>query len=353
MRHKILFRVGVGVLAVAVAGGAAAAWWVNSNLDTAARQLPALRSAGYVDHVAEINGGQISYTEGPNNGPALLLIHGQLVDKFNYAPVLPELAKRYHVFAVDCYGHGSSSHDPSRYTTVAHGRDYLAFIKQVIGSPVLLSGHSSGGIISSWLAANADGLVRGVLFEDPPFLTLTLPRAKSTWNWYDLATSAHGFLASGESDWTGWQLQHMRLWDFFGDSKKMFVDRGLAYHASHPGEPIQEWMLPSTMNEMLRPVPAYDPRFGEAFYTGTWNDGFDVEATLRAIKIPVFYERSKVTLSKDGILMGATSDEESAKARSLMSDVAYGEDDSSHSWHWSKPNDFIARIDELRTRVGA
>ena len=35
----------------------------------------------------------------------------------NYSPVLPALAKRYHVFAVDCLGHGESARDPSLYPT--------------------------------------------------------------------------------------------------------------------------------------------------------------------------------------------------------------------------------------------
>jgi hypothetical protein len=50
------------------------------------------------------------------------------------------------------------------------------------------------------LAANHPDLVRGVVLEDPPFFTTMLPRVEKTWNYVDLATGAHTFLASDEED---------------------------------------------------------------------------------------------------------------------------------------------------------
>src|SRR5699024_10720990 len=55
-----------------------------------------------------IDGAKLHYAQGPNNGPALLLIHGQMKDWTTYMRVLPELAKHFQVYAVDCYGHGHS-----------------------------------------------------------------------------------------------------------------------------------------------------------------------------------------------------------------------------------------------------
>jgi pimeloyl-ACP methyl ester carboxylesterase len=58
----------------------------------------------------------------------------------------------------------------------------------VIGETAVVSGHSSGGLLAVWLAANAPDTVRGVILEDPPLFTTTLPRAEKTWNYVDLAT---------------------------------------------------------------------------------------------------------------------------------------------------------------------
>ena len=71
----------------------------------------------------------VNYAEGPDNGPALVLVHGQGMQWEDYARVLPDLAQRYHVFAVDCFGHGESSHDPALYSCEAIGRAFKSFAK--------------------------------------------------------------------------------------------------------------------------------------------------------------------------------------------------------------------------------
>ncbi len=68
--------------------------------------------AGFTEKEATLPGGAVlHYAEGPANGTALLLIHGQTGAWQDYQKVLPALSRHWHVFAVDCYGHGGSSHD--------------------------------------------------------------------------------------------------------------------------------------------------------------------------------------------------------------------------------------------------
>lgn len=352
MWPKIAIGIGIGAAILIVAASGVALTYVTNNLCYFDRQMARVRKAGYREKAAEVNGGRIAYLEGPNSGPALLLIHGQMVDKYNYAPALPELAKSFHVFAVDCYGHGGSSHDPAKYSNAAQGEDLLAFIETVIGEAALVSGHSSGGIISAYLAAKGPVWVRGVLFEDPPFFTLGLPRAKSTWNWVDLASNAHAFLESGESDWPLYCVEHGRLWSFFGKAKDQFLEQARRYRAAHPGEPIKWAWLPPLMNETYRAIPQYDPRFGDVFYRGAWEAGFDLEAALGSIRVPCIYEKSEAKIGADGILMGATSEVEAAEARGLLKDAAFYSDDKGHSWHWQDPEDFVRRLLELNSRAG-
>ena len=71
----------------------------------------ALKQVGAKEKQAELpNGNVINYGEAENDKPALLLIHGQMGQWEDYALVLPELSKNWHVYAVDVYGHGQSSH---------------------------------------------------------------------------------------------------------------------------------------------------------------------------------------------------------------------------------------------------
>lgn len=109
---------------------------------------------------------------------------------------------------------------------MAHGEKLAGFVREVIGEPAYVSGHSSGGVLASWLAGHAQPQVRGTLLEDPPLFTTTLPRAATTWNYVDLATTCHGYLASGSTDWAAYQWQHQRMWRFFKGGEKPFIDEG-------------------------------------------------------------------------------------------------------------------------------
>lgn len=59
------------------------------------RYLQQTLAAGFTEQTAALdNGSVINYGEGPDNGPALLLIHGQGVSWEDYAAVLPELHRK-------------------------------------------------------------------------------------------------------------------------------------------------------------------------------------------------------------------------------------------------------------------
>ena len=109
---------------------------------------------GFAEKQVQVDGATVNYAEGPDNGPALLLVHGQGMEWEDYATVLPELSKRYHVFAVDCFGHGKSAHDPVLYTCSTGGDALIAFAEQVIDGDYLVSGHSSGGVLAAYVAAH-------------------------------------------------------------------------------------------------------------------------------------------------------------------------------------------------------
>lgn len=344
-------RIGIGALSLAVvvaAAGGAWLWWTGIALD---RDVARARAAGFVERDATVDGARIHYAEGPSNGkPALLLIHGQGMDWRGYAAVLPELARDFHVFAVDAFGHGRSAHDPALYSVVTHGQKLAAFIDQVIGEPAFVSGHSSGGVLAAWVAGYAPDRVRGTLLEDPPLFATAFPRATTTWNYVDLATTCHGFLTSGESDWVAYAWRHQRLWRFFGDSAASFIDEGLTYHREHPGQAIKLWWAPqfNRGNELML---AYDPRFGDAFWTGSWNDGFDEAATLKAIRPPVTLVHTKVQYDDEGILMAAMGEEEASRARGLLVGVQFVKVETGHEFHQEDPAHFVALLREVAKRT--
>lgn len=341
-----------GTAGLIVLGATAGGGYVFNNLTYFSRHLSAVERAGVVVQSVELDGRRLNYAEGPAVGPVLLLIHGQSSDWQNYARVLPALMEDFHVFAVDCFGHGGSAWDPDAYSAIAHGEILADFINEVIGEPVIVAGHSSGGHLAGWLGANAPQHVLAVVLEDPPLFTTPLPRAEKTWNYVDLATNAHRFLAAGEDDFVAYQARHTRMWQFFGDGKDWFIDQGLNHRGTHPDEPIKWWSLPPALNESFRALDGYDPRFGNTFYTGAWDVGFDHAATLAGITVPTVLIHTNVDHDDNGILMAAMDDDDAARARSLIPNAQFHKVDSGHNFHWEKPQEFIDILLQLKGRLG-
>lgn len=344
---------GIVLGTLVLAAGLAIGGYAYNNMTYYKRGRDQIAKNGFTEHQVQINGSSYNYAVGPDNGPALLLIHGQEVDWMNYATVLTELRKDFQIYAVDVLGHGASDWDPAKYNLVAIGTDLRDFMDEVIGEPAIVSGHSSGGMLATWLAANAPDQVRGAILEDPPFFTTQLPRAHETWNWQDTASTCHAFLASDEDDYVAYYLQHSKLWEFFGDGAEDFQGSALDYRAKHPGEPVKLWIMPPGMNEVFRGLNSYDPRFGETFYTGSWNDGWDEQATMAAIEIPTVYIHTKVDYSDDGTLLAAASDEEAARATELIPGVEFHQVDSGHGFHWEKPRQYVRIVRDFADRIGA
>jgi pimeloyl-ACP methyl ester carboxylesterase len=100
-----------------------------------------------------------------------------------------------------------------------------------------------------------------------------------------------------------------------------------------------------------RDGPLRPPLRRRAFYTDTWDTGFDHEATLAAIHVPAAFIHTNWSYDSDGILLGATDDKDAARARSLIKGVQFCQVDSGHGFHWEKPDAFVKIVDDLADRV--
>ena len=114
------------------------------------------------------NGTSISYLERKGGDAPLVLLHGITDSAKTYEPLAARIDDRFKVFALDFRGHGESDNPDGPYHTDAYADDVRHFIREVIGSPVLLEGHSLGGAVSVQVGATAPDLVTGLILEDPP-----------------------------------------------------------------------------------------------------------------------------------------------------------------------------------------
>src|SRR5262245_46634137 len=71
-------------------------------------------------------------------GKPLVLLHGLTANKLSCSAMIPALASRRHVFALDFRGHGKSGRAPDdHYHNADYARDVIAFLK-FLDEPTML-----------------------------------------------------------------------------------------------------------------------------------------------------------------------------------------------------------------------
>lgn len=98
-------------------------------------------------------------------GPPMVLVHGGTADRTRWAPVVPLLAQRCTVHAMDRRGRGGSGDHPD-YDIRREGEDVAAVV-EAVGPDVFLVGHSYGALCSLEAALVTDAIGRIVLYEPP------------------------------------------------------------------------------------------------------------------------------------------------------------------------------------------
>ncbi|MDH6462203.1 pimeloyl-ACP methyl ester carboxylesterase [Micromonospora sp. A200] len=116
---------------------------------------------------ADVNGLHLWY-ETHGSGRPLVLLHGGYGAVEMFAPVLPVLAQRRQVVAVDLQGHGRTADvdRPLRYETMAE--DVAALLRHLDLPGVDLLGYSLGGGVALRTAIQHPGLIRRLVLVSTP-----------------------------------------------------------------------------------------------------------------------------------------------------------------------------------------
>lgn len=333
--------------------------YIKQNLTYYHNGLAKVKQAGFTEKQVTIEGYQTNYAEGPDNGVPLLLIHGQGSEWEDYMKVLPELSKKYHVFAIDVYGHGQTDRLPANeYTNVRIGTLIAQFMKQVIKEPAIVSGHSSGGLITIWIAANRPELVKAIILEDPPLFSSIMPRLQKT-SGGDLAKVTHHFVSQKkEKNFQKYYVQNSRYFSFFGFLEKRIINYSVDYINKHPGQPLELFFLPPTVNIYFQGLVHYDPYFGAAWYKNSWYKGFHTEANLAAIQAPTllihtnyWHNHYGSYYDERGVLMAAMDNNDVAKAKSLVKGLKVVNVDSGHLVHFEKSDEYLKILLDFTSKL--
>jgi pimeloyl-ACP methyl ester carboxylesterase len=108
----------------------------------------------------------LSCVEGPASGPPFLLLHG-LFDRWEaLRPIAEALSEPWYVSSFDMRGHGESGRVEGEYLPQCAVHDAADFLCARFDEPVVIFGHSAGGLVALACAAEHPARVRAVINGD-------------------------------------------------------------------------------------------------------------------------------------------------------------------------------------------
>ena len=239
----------------------------------------------------------LNYAEGPNSGPALVMLHGGSGRWQLYSGMLAELLEHCHVYAPDLRGHGKSSWVSWGYTIRDYVEDIAAFLREVSG-PAVLMGHSLGGIIAVAAAKARPNLVRALIVVDAPL---------DAASWGQFLRKARGQLAAWRAV-SGGTHPVEEIERLLGDAPE---GKSTLREIFGEGSPI--------IHELAERLYFHDPDMLGMLMEDYENvaAGYDMETVLPAIHCPV------LLIQADPSVGGVLTDEEVQRALTLLPDPTH------------------------------
>ncbi|MFF0517389.1 alpha/beta fold hydrolase [Actinomadura nitritigenes] len=207
--------------------------------------LPLHDLAGFTHHWVDADGVRLHAVEGGRpTGPTVVLLAGFPQTWWAWRKVMPSLAGRFHVIAIDLPGQGHSERPERGYDTHTVAAHVHAAVKALGVSTYWLAAHDIGAWVAFSLALQFESQLRGVALLDAGIPGITLPeaiptdpeRAWKTWHFafHLVPDLPETLLAGRERDYVGWFLKTKVLSpDTFDDaeldhySAAVAVDGGL------------------------------------------------------------------------------------------------------------------------------
>ena len=122
---------------------------------------------GFVSGKARVNGTTLHYIHG-GHGPTVVLIHGFPQDWYEWREIMPVLAERFTVVAVDLRGVGGSEPTLGGYDAANLAEDIHQLVQALRLEQVYIAGHDIGGYVAYALARRYPEATRGAMVIETP-----------------------------------------------------------------------------------------------------------------------------------------------------------------------------------------
>jgi len=122
--------------------------------------------AGFRHDTAAVNGTRLHYVSAGNQGTPVLLVHGFPETWWAFHKLIPLLAARHRVYAVDLRGFGDSAVADESYSSAIASEDLHALIEELAVGPMHVVGQDvSGGTVYRLAATHPDDVLSLVAIE--------------------------------------------------------------------------------------------------------------------------------------------------------------------------------------------
>jgi pimeloyl-ACP methyl ester carboxylesterase len=122
---------------------------------------------GFTSAQVDANGASVHYVTG-GKGPPVILVHGFPESWVEYRDVMPRLAARFTVIAVDLPGIGKSAPSKNGYEAASLAAALHAMVTELKLDRAYLVGHDLGGIVSYAYVRQFPQSLRGAMILDVP-----------------------------------------------------------------------------------------------------------------------------------------------------------------------------------------
>lgn len=122
------------------------------------------------ENFTHIRGIRLRYVDWGDNGPLLLMLHGDMRTSRSWDAVARGLCSEFQVVALDARGHGDSDWTPRGYRYEDRVEDLAAFCESLRLRNAIGVGHSTGGVVMALHAARYPGVLSRLVLLEPMLL---------------------------------------------------------------------------------------------------------------------------------------------------------------------------------------
>ena len=271
----------------------------------------------------------LNYAEVPSNGSSLVLLHGGSARWQAFENIITDLSE-YHLYLPDLRGHGKSGRSMGHYRLQDYTNDIISFIKDCIGQPVHLFGHSLGGMIALLFAAQYPDGVRAVAVGDSPL---------SSQSWHRVMFNQTTDRIRTWQKISGGHIPVEELIEILKDSPTEEPDNpNPVSMRSVFGEdsPVLQWVAENLYHQDPDILSAILDRFDDTV------TGYEMELVFPKIKCPT------LLLQADPTTGGLMTDEEVQKALPLLSKPSHIKlANLSHTLHNERKEPVLAALKQF------